>query len=170
MARSTSLSEAEIRALPYWSAIRNAAAQHQTTAVLWENIRDIQERYGGVAPGPTVQGVSQLRGIAGSIVRTADELAGLPDTKTLRGFTIPRAPWARPTAVQRANPRYQVQFQHTFSTGEDEVTQWRTITFEGRLPRTVGDLREQLDQDVLSLSDDYNVEHLDASNFQISSV
>lgn len=170
MARNTALSEAAIAALPYWSAVRNAAANHLTTQQLWESIREVQERFGTVGHGPTVQGISQLRGIAGAIVRTGDELARLPDTKTLRGFTVVRAPWARPTAAQRANPAYQVQFQHRFSIGGEESTQWRTIMFEGRLPRTVGELREQLDQDVLSLSDDYDVEHLDATDFQIVSV
>lgn len=170
MARNTSLSKAAIAALPYWSDIRNAAVEHLTTQVLWESIRATVERYGAIGRGPTVQGISELRGIAGAIVRTSAELNALPDTKTLRGVSITRAPWARPTSVQRADPRYQVQFVHTFKVGDDEQSQWRTIMFEGRLPRTVGELREQLDQDVLSLSDDYDVEHLDASDFQLVSV
>jgi hypothetical protein len=170
MARNTSLSAAAIAALPYWSDIRNAAANHLTTEVLWQSIRDTVERYGVIGSGPTVQGVSQLRGVAGAIVRSADELASLPDSKVIKALSIVRAPWARSPSVQRADPRYQIQFVHTFKVGEQEQSQWRTIMFEGRLPRTVGDLREQVDQDVLSLSDDYDVEHIDASDFQIVSV
>lgn len=170
MARNTSLTQAAIDALPYWSAIRNAAANHLTTQQLWEGIRAVQETYGTIGRGPTVQGISALRGVAGSITRSAEHFATLADSKSLRAVTITRAPWARTPGAQRANPAYQVQFLHTFNVGDEQQQQWRTIMFEGRLPRTVGELREQIDQDVLSLSDDYDVEHVDATDFQIVSV
>lgn len=170
MARNTSLSTAAIDALPYWSAVRNAAANHLTTQQLWESIRVLQEQYGTIGRGPTVQGISALRGIAGAIVRSADEFAALPDTKTLRGFSITRAPWSRPIGQQRGNPMYQVQFLHTFSLNGDEQSAWRTIAFDGRLPRTVGELREQVDQDAESMADDYDVEHLGVDNISIWSV
>lgn len=170
MAPSTSLSQAAIDALPYWSAVRNAAATHRTTQQLWESIRALQAEYGTIGSGPTVQGISALRGIAGQIERTSREFEALADNKGTRGLTITRAPWARSPGQQRADPRYQVSFLHTFQIGEEQSTQWRSVMFDGRLPRTVGELREQLDQDIESMSDDYDVEHIGASNFQIMSV
>lgn len=170
MPPNTQLSQAANDALPYWSAIRGAAVNHLTTAQLWAAIREVQEQYGTIGHGPTVQGISVLRGIAGAIVQTGDELAKLPDSKGLRALTVARAPWARSLGQQRANPRYQVQFQHTFQIGEEQTTQWRTIMFDGRLPQTVGELRSQIEEDVQNLSDDYNVAHIDATSFQLMSV
>lgn len=170
MAMRDGLTEAGVRALPYWSAVRNAAVNHTTTVQLWDAIRAVQARYGGDGPGPSVRGISELRGIAGGIVRHSDRLFGLAPGKTLRGTVIGRAPWARPMRQQAANPIYQVQFRHTFKEGEDVQQTWRTITFSGKLPRTAGEFQDQIDADIENMSDAYGVEHLDAGQFQIMSV
>lgn len=170
MPPSRNLTEQARAALPYWSAIWSSAVNRTTTKVLWDGIHAIKDEYNPDAKGPTVQGVNQLRGIASGIAATGRRLESLPGTRPLSVLGIQRAPWARSVGVQRSDPRYSIQFNHTFRVGEDTFTSWRTIQFEGRLPQTVGELRDQIDQDVESLADDYNVEHIEATDLQIMSV
>ena len=170
MANRLALSDNAQRALPYWSAIMGAAASHSTTAQLWAAIRAASETWGNIGKGPTLRGVSELRGIANSIIRASDQIMGLPESKRLLGAQVVRAPWARSPGQQRVSPMYQVRFLHTFTQGGETVQQWRTTSFEGRLPRTIGDLRQLVESDAESLADDYDVQHLDASNIQLLSV
>lgn len=167
MARDSSLSPAAKAALAYWPQIELAATEGLTTADLWSLIRDAAEDIGLASPGVTVQGVSQLRGIAGSVQARSRQIAKLAGTKTLAGSLLTVAPWARERAERQASPLYHVRFQHTTRENGELTTQWRTSVFGGKLPGTIGDLRRLIDVDAEQIAKKYGVDHVGVDNLQI---
>jgi hypothetical protein len=164
------LSQAAKDALPYWGEIRNAAANHLTTQQLWQSIRFAQERLGSQGYGPTLLGVSELRGRAGAIQRAADELAAASPRKNLTGRYVTQAPWARSTAVQRVDPKYQATFAHQSLKDGEQVTTWRSVIFSGQLPPTIGAFQQAIDEDAIALADDYDEEHVGVSDIQLLAI
>lgn len=140
------------------------------TAELWANIRAAAEAQNVPLTGVTVQGVSQLRSLATAIQGKAGQFEGYTDSKILRRAMFAQAPWSRSLAEQSAMPRLTVRFQHTFERNGEEVTEWRTSMFDGQLPRTVGDLRDLVEQDAINMADKYGVEHIDISDLQLFAV
>lgn len=165
--RNPGLTAAAQAALPYWRQIEYAAEARMTTADLWSLIRDQAEEYGLATPGVTIQGVNQLRSIATGIQSQSRAFTSLPDSRALPGRYWTQAPWARTTAEQRALPKLQVRFQHTFIRQGELTSEWRTSVIEGRAPRTAGALRSIVDGDAVQLANKYNVEHVDTGNYQL---
>ena len=161
------LSDQAKAALAYWPQIEYAADNGLTTADMWGIIRDAAEDLGLASPGVTVQGVSQLRGLASGIQRRADQFNAFPDSKRLPGTAWSEAPWSRSLADQRAMPKWQVRFQHTFLVNGAEVTEWRSTVRSGRTPRTKGELLGVVDEDAENMARDYGVEHVGTSGHQL---
>lgn len=164
------LSPAQSAALMYWPQIEYAAATGMNTADLWSTIRDAAEDAGFDSPGVTVQGVSFLRGEATRIQRNAAQFATLADSRVMRGGLISQSPWSRSLAEQRAMPMFQVRFVHTFMEGEDQKAEWRTVVFEGKLPRTAGEVRALVEADAVQMSRKYKVGHVSSDMLQVLAV
>ncbi len=162
-----SLSPAAEKALGYWGVIELAAAAHANTADMWEWIRQAADELGLASPGVTVQGVSELRGRAGEIVRTAEQFAKLPDAKRVTQRYVAHPPWARTFVEQRALPKFAVRYQHTFIQNGNLQTEWRTSVFPGRLNHTAGRLRSDVELDATNLARKYATEHVGTANLQI---
>lgn len=167
MAKNPTLSPAGRAALGYWPQIELAAAEGLTTADLWALIRDAADELGLSSPGVTVQGVSELRGIASGMQRRSGEIARLPDEKTLTGRLLTLAPWARSAGERKANPQYHVRYQHTTRQNGELVTEWRTSKFGGKFPGTLGDLRRLVEVDAQQLAKKYGVEHVGVDGLEL---
>lgn len=167
---NTALSEHARAALAYWPQIQHAAAVGMTTADMWATIRASAADLGLETPGVTVQGVSALRGIASGIERTAAGLNRAESNRRLISDMISTPPWARPPGEQRADHVYQVRFLHTTLQDGIEQADWRTITFSGRLPRTVGQLRQLAEGDAIQLARKYKGEHAGIDSLQLFAV
>lgn len=157
-------------ALAYWPQIQHAAATGMTTADMWATIRASAAELGLESPGVTVQGVSTLRGIASGIERTAASLNRADDGRRLISDMISTPPWSRGPGVRAADRVYQVRFQHTTLQDGQPSTDWRTVTFTGRLPRTVGELRQLAEGDAIQLARKYNGEHAGIDAMQLFAV
>jgi hypothetical protein len=164
------LSAAAQGALVYWPQIEYAAATGMNTADLWSTIRDAAEEAGFDSPGVSVQGVSQLRGMATGIQRAAAEFAEFPDNKRIRATMVGQAPWSRSLAEMKAQPTYQVRFVHTFMDGDVQRAEWRSVVFDGKLPRTAGELRALVEGDAVQLSRKYKVGHVSSDQLQVLAV
>lgn len=160
-----------LAALPYWPVIRQAARNHWTTQKLWQGIEATTARWGLIGPGPTVRGISQLRGLAGGIQTAAERLEAAADSKRLLSEMVTRAPWARPLSQQRANREYHAYFQHTVEDNSGQQrTVWRAVTDIHRLPRTVGELRDLVEGAAEQLADDYDESHVGVGTIQLLAV
>ena len=164
------LSDAARKALAYWPQIEYAAAAGMNTADLWSAIRDAAEELGLASPGVSVQGVSQLRGLAAGIQRGAASFERLADNLGLGNVHVAQAPWSRSLAEQAALPMYHVRYQHTVMGPEGPETNWRTSVFTGPLPDTVGGIRAAINEDAAQLANKYGVAHGDVAGLQILSV
>lgn len=165
--RNPGLSDAAKKALVYWPQIEYAASAGLNTADLWSILRDTALEIGLSSPGVSILGVNQLRGLATQIQRNAREVAGLADSKRLLGRMISTPPWARHNTGRNVDPVFHVRYQHTFITNGEESTEWRSSRFGGKLPRTIGDLRQAIDFDAQQLATKYGVEHAGISDLQI---
>jgi hypothetical protein len=167
---SNQLTQAETAALAYWPQIEYAARSGLNTADLWATIRDAAEELGLSSPGVTIQGVSGLRSRAVAIQRREETFAGLADSKRLTGRDVGTAPWSRSPGERRALPKFQVRFEHTFNQAGEQRTEWRTALFEGKLPRTAGELRALVEGDAVQLGNKYGVEHIGIDSLQLLAV
>lgn len=154
-------------ALPYWGVIEMAAREHATTADLWSWMRDLADELGLHQRLPTVQGVSILRGMAGEIVERGRQFGELPDSRRVTGRYVTTPPWARAGAAQRALPMFHVRYQHTFVHNGEELTQWRTSVFTGRVQHTAGQLRELVALDAANLAQEYGTDHVGVDDLQV---
>lgn len=168
--KNPALSDQAKRALAYWPEIARGAALGLYTADLWADIRERAEDLGLASPGVTVQGVSQLRGIATSIERTADRLNAAADSRRLIGDFVSTPPWARTPGERKAAAMFNVRFLHTFVQNGAQLSEWRIAKFSGRLPRTVGELRRQVEGDAVQLGRKYGTEHLGVDRLQLFAV
>jgi hypothetical protein len=164
------LSPAGQRAMTYWAQIDAAVSMKMTTADLWSAIRDAADEMGLASPGVTVQGVSEVRGVAAARVRASEHLGKLDPSMSLSNRDWSEAPWSRPAGEQAALPIFHVRYQHTTLGPEGESTTWRTSVLPGRLPGTMGDLRSILDEDTSELSRKYGVDHVAYGSIQILAV
>lgn len=153
------LTPAETKAMAYWPQIEGSAARHDTTASLWASINAAAAELGLTSPGVSAIAVNRLRAMATGIQRRSDQLAALPNSKRLTSGLVSQAPWSRSLAEQRALPKFQARFQHTFTKNGDSVTEWRTSVWDGKLPRTIGQLRDAIDLDAQNMANKYGVEH-----------
>jgi hypothetical protein len=168
VAKPTShLSPAAQAAMPYWRDIDYAAAEKLTTEDMWTMIKDRAEEYGLSSPGVSAVGVAQLRGLATGLQRSTTAFERLADTRSLPGRFWTQAPWARSRAEQRALPKFNVRFQHTFTRNGETVTEWRTSVFETKPPRNVGELRAMVQGDAINLARKYGAEHIGISDLQL---
>lgn len=168
--KNPALSPQAKSALAYWPQIQRAAALGLTTADLWSDIREAAETLGLASPGVTVQGVSQLRGIAAGIETRAGRLNTAADSRRLISEFVSTPPWARPPGQRAAGQMFNVRFQHTTLVNGEPVTEWRTTKFSGRLPRTVGQLRDLVAGDAVQMARKYNGEHLGVDGLQLFAV
>jgi hypothetical protein len=164
------LSDAARQALKYWPQIEFAAQSRMSTADLWSAIRDAADELGLSSPGVTANGVSTLRGLASGIQRRGEAVDRAHDSQRLTDEHMAQAPWSRPLPQQNAFPMFQVRFQHTFMQDGEERSEWRTSVFNGRLPRTAGELRAAIDMDANELASKYGSTHVGVGNLQILQV
>lgn len=164
------LTPAEAKALAYWPQIEYAARNSLNTADLWAAIREAAADLGLESPGVSIQGVNGLRSLAVGIQRREDEFAQLADSKRLLGRMITDAPWSRSAGERKGLPKFQVRFEHTFTQSGETRTEWRTALFEGKLPRTVGELRALVGGDAVQLANKYGVEHVGAGSLQVLAI
>lgn len=164
------LSDAAKRALVYWPQIEFAARYRLTTADLWSTIRDAAEQAGWASPGVTLRGVNQLRAIATQIQNAGRNFARADEDQRLDYTMTAGAPWSRSDAERGALPMWQARFEHTFMQDGEEVTEWRTSVFAGRLPATVADMRAAIAEDAEQLADKYGVDHVGISGVHVLAV
>lgn len=158
-------------ALAYWGEIEYAAANRLTTADLWASLRAAAAELGQESPGVTVQQVNEVRHLATGIQAASRRLERIDPSSSIRdGRLIAEAPWSRSLAERSALPMYQVRYQHTVDGPNGVETAWRTSTFRGELPRTLGDLQDAIDEDAENLADKYGGAHVGVSAMQILAV
>lgn len=158
-------------ALAYWGEIEYAAANRFTTADLWASLRQAASNLGLESPGVTLAQVNELRHLATGIQAGSRRLERIdPSSSITDARLIAEAPWSRSLAERSALPMYQVRYQHTIDGPNGVETAWRTSTFKGALPRTLGDLLDAIGEDAENLADKYGGAHVGVSSMQILAV
>lgn len=164
------LSDAARNALAYWPQIEYAAANRMPTAQLWDTLNAAAADLGLDTPGVTLQGVNELRHLATTIQASSARLERSDPSYRLEGNLVSEAPWSRSLAERDAMPMFQVRYQHTTVGPNGEETNWRTSTFHGQLPGTIGDLFDAIEEDAEHLADKYGHSHVGTGGHQVLSV
>lgn len=146
------------KALFYWGDIESGTFAGESTADIWQRIRDRAESMGLDRPGISAQDVSKIRAAAGGVRSAATRLAGAPDEESTLGRYVGLAPWARPQEERNTIGRWQVRFEHQTFGDNGLESNWRTVMFKGQLPANIGDLRARISEDAQALADKYGVE------------
>jgi hypothetical protein len=161
------LSDDAQKAMPYWRQIEHAAATRQTTADMWAEIRAQAAEYGLPTAGVGIMGVGELRTMAGNIQEQSRQLMAMKGSKRVTGRMFTVAPWARTEQERRALPMTQVRFLHTYRDGDDVLTSWRSVVFEGSISGTVDQLKAMIDDEAANMAQDYGVEHIGVDAIQL---
>lgn len=166
----TDLNLTNQRTMAYWGAIEGATRNGATTAEVWQAVRDAASSLGYDSHGATIQDIAKLRSRAVSMVRADRALERSANNEAVRAETFAVAPYARDLAERNTTAMYQVRIQHTTETDGRIETNFRTITFTGSLPSTIGELRDQVEQDAEAMADQYHVAHVSVSGISILAI
>lgn len=154
----------------YWGVVEGAARAGANTQQVWEAIRQHAATLGLESPGITAQDVSRLRGEAGGIIRAGNRLERARPDQGITSDLISRPYFGRTEDRQNAAAMYQVRFQHTVEANGEQQTLWRTVTFRGALPATVGGLADLVEQDAAEMAEGYGQTHLGIESMQLMAV
>lgn len=154
----------------YWGVVENAARNGLGTAEVWTAIREHASTLGRQTPGITAQDVSRLRGEAGGIIRAERTLGAARPDQSIGADMIAQPFFGRSLDVQNTLPIYQVRFQHELDVNGERQTLWRTVTFRGSRPPTVGQLADAVEQDAAELAESYGQTHLGIGSMQLLAV
>lgn len=141
----------------YGGAIQAAAANHLSTADVWQAIRDSADAQGFETVGVSATDVSRARGIYGRMVRAADTLANADLDSAIDGSMIGQAPWSPPLDVQAAAPEWMATFKLSGVRDGEPVEEWHSVYLGSDLPDTVGDLWDLLGDEGDIMGDNYGM-------------
>lgn len=171
------LTEGQKALLPYWGNIQSAVSQRIDTAGLWAAVRTAAEAEGVALRGVSATDMSGLRGLAASQRNAMDQLNSARPDQTITGSMIAQDLSSRGLADQAMAPSWIVRFEQDVTLGGQLSTVWRSSVFEGSLPPTLNDLRNQIDQDAEEMLASYEggpggsgAVHIGIGRLQISAV
>ncbi len=163
--------------LPFWGNIQSAVSQHVGTAELWAAVRDAAAAEGVELRGISATDMSALRGLAAGQRNASTNLLRAGPGDVITGPMISQDLSSRGLADQALAPSWIVRFEQDLNFSGELMTVWRSSVFEGSLPLTVNDLRNQLDQDAEQLLasssggiDATSAVHIGIGSIQISAV
>lgn len=160
----------QLKLLAYWGPIQSAVSQRVSTADLWAAVRAEAAARGQTLTGVSAVDMNVLRSIASEQRNVASSLAAARPDQGITANMIARDVSSRPLSAQNAAPAWLVRFEHQVLIGGQEVTQWRTSTFEGFLPGTKAGLTNIITADAVALADDYQVTHVGVGSMFITAV
>lgn len=158
------------RALQYWGPIESVTLRGGSTQELWQAINDQAAALGYDKAGISIQNVNRLRQAAVELRETGNRLDRLGPDDLLTGQEIGTAPWARPLADQIATPMWSARFEHIIQRGGVEISEYRTTTFNGIVPRSRRELEDALDEDGQQLAGEYDAEHVGIGEYRVMAV
>lgn len=164
------LTPGQKRAMFYWGDIEAATLNGESTADIWARIRAHQEDPAGHAPSISATDVGWLRSKAVELRNAGYQLSALGAEDLITGNVIPTAPWARELASRNTVGMWQVRFEHETESNGVRSTNWRTIMFQGDLPRTRAELEAAIEGDAVEIANKYNVAHLAVGNYTLFEV
>lgn len=164
------LTDAEKRALLFYGPIEAGVRGRESTAQIWQRVRDHAAALGLDRAGVGAAAVSKLRGIAGGQRSAMERLVAAPDEYAMDASMIGRQPWSRGLQAQQAVGMWQARFElHTIQDGE-LVTEWKTTMFTHSMPQTKAELRAALHADGQGIARDYELEFAGIGAFDIAAV
>ena len=159
-------------------SILQAAAEGQTTAQVWDTIRnaastaaastlsitlgrepsesEIAKAAGTILSGVTVQGVSKARGVAGAMVRAHAQLSSADPNAQITADMIGTPPWSQTVGAAGVQTQYRISVQREITVhGFTAITrtEWATYNLSGPLT-TMADALAQANS--LFQAADYN--------------
>lgn len=137
--------------LAYWGPIQSAVSERVSTADLWTRVRDSAASEGVVLRGVSALDMNRLRSIAASQRESMRTFQSSRVDQAITGRMIATDISARPLQDQALAPSWIVRFEQDLVVEGELQTVWRSDTFDGSLPATVGDLRAQLEVDAEQL-------------------
>jgi hypothetical protein len=158
------------RGMYYWGVIEAGTNAGMNTQQLWEAIHEHAGASGLDTPGVSAAEVSIMRGLAGRIRQSGRNLANAQPTYGIDSSMMARAPWARTLSEQNSLTMHQVRFEHTVIRNGEQVSEWRSVMYQGPLPATVGDLKSELENDAQQMADNYGVSHVSAGSITVLEV
>ena len=163
--------------LPYWGPIQSAVSQRVSTADLWTAVREAAAAEGVTISGVSATDMSGLRGLAASQRNASANFSQAHPGDTITGSMIAQDISSRGLADQALAPSWIVRFEQDLNFEGQLRTVWRSSVFEGSLPPTVDELRNQLDLDAEQLLasssggiDATSAVHIGIGQIQISAV
>lgn len=166
----TTLNPEDRRALQYWGVIESVTLAGGSTQDLWQAINAQAEALGYERSGISIQNVNRLRSQAVALRQAGNRLEQLGPDDLLGGLQIGQAPWARPLGQQVSTPMWSVRFEHLIERDGVQLSEYRTSTFTGTVPRSRRELEEALDEDGANLANDYGATHLGIGEYRVLAV
>jgi hypothetical protein len=139
----------------YWGVIRGAAAEHLSTADLWQRIRDYEGAQNIARPADLFTAVSQMRSLATTQRTSVEQLAALAENAVLTSVSIAQEINARDPITRALDPKYYIRYEASIVTAEGEGTRWFTLAHNGILPATKGDVLGMVGMDVVAGNTEY---------------
>lgn len=133
--------------LPWWGIIQSAVSQRVQTADLWTIVRDAATREGVELKGVSAADMSRMRAVPAGQRNAGDTFMRARPTDAITADMIAQDISSRSPQDQLLAPRWIARFEHDITVDGELQTHWRASVFEGSLPATAGDLRNQLEQD-----------------------
>lgn len=164
------LTPGQRRAMFYWGDIEAATLAGESTGQIWDRIRAHQDDPSSHAPAISATDVGWLRSKAVELRNAGSQLAQLGAEDMITGQVIPTAPWARELQSRNTVGMWQVRFEHQTESNGVLSTNWRTIMFQGDLPRTRAELEAAIEGDAIEIANKYNVTHVAVGNYTLFEV
>lgn len=141
--------------LQYWGVIRGTAAEHLSTADLWQRIRDYEGNQNVPRPENLLFAVNQMRSAAVAQRNSVEALAALADNAVITSEHVGTEVNARDVITRALAPKYFIRYEASIVTPEGEATRWFTLAHDGILPATKGDLNLMIAGDIVDHAAEY---------------
>lgn len=140
----------------WWLLVQKAASPNldtgkydYTVTDLITAAADLARSAGSALSFATGTALSRLFGTARGMERAADALTNAALESGIESSMVATAPFSRSATLMAAEPQYQVKTLATIELPDGtQMQQWFTATFTGTLPPTVGDMRDQITQQI----------------------
>lgn len=152
----------------WFGVIQAGAREHDTTAQIWERIRNYADERSLAIPSNMFTEVNRMRSIATGLTVSSERLMRAADSDAITNAMVGQQIYTRGAEELNALAQlYHVRFElNTISQGE-QTSGWYTLDYGGSLPATVGDLEADIEAYGQGLTDAYGVTFVGVGRIEI---
>jgi hypothetical protein len=144
------------RLLGVWGPFNQAVRDRVPTHELYDRLRDAFENEGARFTGISATDVSRLRGVAAAQRNAIERYSQLTTDQLIRAEHTAMDISSRSYDAHSAAPQWLVRYQANIVHEGESSTVWVTNVFTGILPRTRGEMDDQLSRDAARVIEDRN--------------